>query len=99
MRRQNSGVGHASEQQEARLKGREQLQTRALANRQQQVSQQESQQDRMKRAAEEEFFHSRQQKQQQHEITGEQGSIQRHEFIKDLKVLQRRLEERERERE
>ena len=111
----NSGVGHASEQQEARLKGREQLQARALANRQQQVSQT----DRMKRAAAEEVLstvqaelglvttrsavqgpsiHSRMQQQQQHKITGEQGSIQRHEFINDLAVLQRRHEERERDR-
>jgi hypothetical protein len=108
-RQKNSGVGRASEQQEARLKGQEQLQARARANRQQQLSQQ---QDRMKSAAAAEFvsavqaelglvtarpavqapsIHSRQQ-QQQHEITAEEGSIQRNEFIKDLEVLQMRLE-------
>jgi hypothetical protein len=114
MHRQNLGVGHASEQQEARLKGREQLQARALPNRQQQVSQQDRIR-RMKRAAEEEFLsavqaepglvttrslrspvqgpsiHPRQQ-QHKHEITGEHGSVQRHEFIKDLAVFQMRLE-------
>jgi hypothetical protein len=108
-RQKISGVGRASEQQEARLKGQEQLQARARANRQQQLSQQ---QDRMKSAAEAEFIsavqaelglvttrpvvqapsiHSRQQK-QQHAISAEEGSIQRHEFIKDLAVFQTRLE-------
>ena len=108
-RQKNSGVGHASEKQEARLKGQEQLQARARANRQHQLSQQ---QDKMKRAAEAQFvstvqaevglvttrpavqapsIHSRQQ-QQQDEITAEEGSIQHHEFIKGLAVLQMRLE-------